>query len=160
MDPAIAALVEAAIGVLGNPDLTGDQIEAQVLALAGDDAMLARRLIDVVPEGFGLVLVSHIESAATLQLPTEFSVQDAAGEWVEFPFTSEPVFVAALLAAQRMFHTGPRLKFQTVTDRSGLLNAVNNALNAGQSLEGGATLGGPRFEGIPAAVYAAPADGI
>lgn len=80
MDPAIAALVEAAIGVLGNPDLKGDEIEARVLALAGGDAMLARRLIDVVPEGFGLVLVSHVESAATLQLPTGFSVQDAAGE--------------------------------------------------------------------------------
>ncbi|EJE54731.1 hypothetical protein PMI14_00361 [Acidovorax sp. CF316] len=158
MDPDITALVEQAIDALGNPELSAAEIEAAVLALAGGDATLARRLIDVVPEGFGLVLVSHVEPAATLQLPTEFSVQDAAGEWVDFPLTREPVFVAALLAAQRMFHAGPRLKFQTVTDRSGLLQAVNNALNGGQSLEG-ATLGGPRFGGIPAATYAASADG-
>ncbi len=158
MDKRIEALVASTIDHLGNPALSVPEIEAAVLALADGDAMLARRLIDVVPEGFGLVLVSHVESAATLQLPTEFSVQDAAGDWVDIPLTREPVFVAALLAAQRMFHTGPRLKFETVTNRSGLLNAVNNALNDGQSLDG-ATLGGPRFEGIPAAVYAAPADG-
>lgn len=152
MDERIEALVASAIDHLGNPELSVPEIEAAVLALAGGDAMLARRLIDVVPEGFGLVLVSHVESAATLQLPTEFSVQDAAGDWVDIPLTREPVFVAALLAAQRMFHAGPRLKFETVTNRSGLLHAVNNALNDGQSLDG-ATLGGPRFLGIPAAVY-------
>ena len=146
-------LVQATIDILGNPELTPDEIETQVLALAGRDAMLARRLIDVVPEGVGLVLVSHIKSAETMQLPTEFAVQDAAGEWVGFPFAREPVFIAAVLAAQAMFHTGPRLVFQTVTDRSALPNTVNDALNQGGSLEG-ATLGGPSFLGIPAAVYA------
>lgn len=146
-------LVQATIDILGNPELTPDEIETQVLALAGGDAMLARRLIDVVPEGFGLVLVSHIKSAETMQLPAEFAVQDAAGEWVGFPFAREPVFIAAVLAAQAMFHAGPRLVFQTVTDRSALLNTVNDALNQGGSLEG-ATLGGPSFLSIPAAVYA------
>lgn len=58
-----------------------------------------------------------------------------------------------MLAAQQMFHTGPRLQFQTVTDRSALLNTVNNALNEGGSLEG-SSLGGPSFLGIPAAIYA------
>lgn len=152
MDERIEALVASAIDHLGNPALSVPEIEAAVLALAGGDAMLARRLIDVVPEAFGLVLVSHIEGADSMQLPTTFSVQDAAGEWVEFPFQREPIFLAALLAAQHMFHNGPRLKFQTVTDRSALLNTVNNALNGGGSLEG-STLGGPSFLGIPAAAY-------
>lgn len=153
MTDRITALVHATIDILGNPGSSAHEIEAQVLALAGEDAMLARRLIDVVPEGFGLVLVSHIQGAETMQLPTEFLAQDAAGEWVGFPFAHEPIFTAALLAAQAMFHNGPRLAFQTVTDRSALLSTVNNALNEGGSLEG-ATLGGPRFLGIPAVVYA------
>lgn len=70
-----------------------------------------------------------------------------------FPFAREPVFIAAVRAAQQLFHTSPRLGFQTVTDRSALLNAVNNAPNEGVSLEG-ATLGGPSFRGMPAAAYA------
>ncbi len=153
MTDRITTLVQSTTAILGQPELSTDEIETQVLALAGGDAMLARRLIDVVPEGFGLVLVSHIKSAKTMQLPTEFAVQDAAGEWVGFPFAREPIFIAAVLAAQAMFHTGPRPAFQTVTDRSALLNTVNDALNQGGSLEG-ATLGGPSFLGIPAAIYA------
>ncbi|CAN7428004.1 hypothetical protein LJR118_002782 [Acidovorax sp. LjRoot118] len=152
MDERIGALVASTIDHLGNSELSVAEIEAAVLALSDGDAMLARRLIDVVPEGFGLVLVSHIESAQSMQLPTAFSVQNTAGDWVEFPFQCEPIFIAAVLAAQQMFHTGPRLKFQTVTDRSALLNTVNNALNNGGSLEA-STLAGPRFLGIAAAVY-------
>jgi len=152
MTDRITALVQSTIAILGKPELSTGEIEAQVLALAGENAMLARRLIDVVPEGFGLVLVSHIKSAETMQLPTEFAVQDAAGEWVSLPFAREPVFIAAVLVAQAMFHTGPRLVFQTVTDRSALLNTVNNALNNGGSLVA-STLAGPRFLGIAAAVY-------
>jgi len=152
MDERIGALVASTIDHLGNPERSVAEIEAAVLALSDGDAMLARRLIDVVPEGFGLVLVSHIESAQSMQLPTAFSVQNTAGDWVEFPFQCEPIFIAAVLAAQQMFHAGPRLKFQTVTDRSALLNTVNNALNNGGSLEA-STLAGPRFLGIAAAVY-------
>lgn len=153
MDERAEALVASTIDHLGNPSLSVAEIEAAVLALADRDVMLARRLIDVVPEGFGLVLISHIQGADGMQLPTTFSVQNAAGDWVEFPLQREPIFVAAVLAAQQMFHTGPRLQFQTVTDRSALLNTVNNALNEGGSLEG-SSLGGPSFLGIPAAIYA------
>ena len=72
-------LVQAAIGILGNPDLSDDDIEHQVGELA-QDAMLARRLIDVIPEAFGLIFVSHFKSAETMELPSTFSAKDAQGD--------------------------------------------------------------------------------
>ncbi len=77
--------------------------------------------------------------------------------WQSFPFKREPIFTAAALAAQAMFHNGPRRIFQTVTDRSSILGTVNKALNqsglSDDSCLAGARLGGPSFLGIPAEIY-------
>ncbi|WP_428001006.1 hypothetical protein [Acidovorax sp.] len=63
-----------------------------------------------------------------------------------------PAVIVTAVASGCSIHTGLRLKFQTVTGRNGLLHALNNALNDGQSLEG-AVLGAQRFDGMPAALY-------
>lgn len=156
MSDRTASLVEAAIQILGNPHLSDDEIEAQVGALASEP-MLARRLIDVVPEAFGIILISHIKNGDKMALPSTFSVQDANGHWKSFSFQKEPIFVAGVLAAQAMYHHGPRLTFQTVTDRSALLATVNEALNQSGlsdcSCLVGSRLEGPSFLGIPAEIY-------
>jgi hypothetical protein len=153
---SIEELVDAVIEILGDPDLSSDEIELKVAALALEP-ILARRLIDVVPEAFGLILISHIENADKMELPTTFSAQNVHGDWETFSLKDEPIFVAGVLAAQAMFHNGPRLKFQTVTNRSGLLDSVNHALNAsgesGTSCLVGSRLEGPKFLGIPAETY-------
>ncbi len=162
MSEPIEDLVEAVIEILGDPDLSGDEIELKVEALALEP-ILARRLIDVVPEAFGLILISHIENADKMELPTTFSAKDVNGDWKIFSFKEEPIFIAGVLAAQAMFHNGPRLKFQTVTNRSALLDSVNNALNAsglsGSSCLVGSRLNGPRFLGIPAETYISESGG-
>ena len=84
-----------------------------------------------------------------MQFPETFSAQDADGNWRSIAFQKEPIFVAGLIAAQAMFHNGPRLNFMTVTNRSSLLAVVNNALNESGSTDesclGGARIGGPEL---------------
>ena len=142
----------AAIDILGTPGMEEDELERAIRGLVGDD-MTARRLFVWIREAFGLVLISHLRSKP--RLPTTFSARNREGRWVELELTGEPIFTAALLVAQRMFHEGPRETFQAIALRSAMLNAVNNLLNAGSSLEG-ARLSGLALIDIPAEVYVAP----
>ena len=144
-------LIYQAVEILGAQPDADDAVEAQVRALVGDD-LTVRRLADVVPEAFGLVLASHLPGAESMTLPDTFCAQDEDGEWVEFPLRREPIFVVALDIAQHTFHNGPRALMQNLADRSSLLSAINKALNAGGSLDG-TTLGSPSFFGLPAALY-------
>ena len=148
-------LIYQAVEILGAQPDADDAVEAQVRALVGDD-LTVRRLADVVPEAFGLVLASHLPGAESMTLPDTFCAQDEDGEWVEFPLRREPIFVVAADIAQHTFHNGPRALIQNLADRSSLLAAINKALNAGGSLDG-TTLGPPSFFGLPAALYQAAA---
>lgn len=80
------------------------------------------------------------------------SAKNRQGEWEEFPLSCEPIFVASVLIAQNMFHSGPRSEFQNISIRSSILAVANQALNAGVNIDRG-TLSGPALIGIPAEVY-------
>ena len=144
-------LIYQAVEILGAQPDADDAVEAQVRALVQDE-LTVRRLADVVPEAFGLVLASHLPGAESMTLPDTFCAQDEDGEWLEFPLRREPIFVVAADIAQHTFHNGPRALIQNLADRSSLLAAINKALNAGGSLDG-TTLGPPSFFGLPAALY-------
>jgi len=146
-------LIYQAVKLLGARPDADDAVEAQVRALVGDD-LAVRRLADVVPEAFGLVLASHLPGAENMTLPDTFCAQDENGEWVEFPLRREPIFVVAADIAQHTFHNGPRALMKNLADRSSLLSAINKGLNAGGSLDG-TTLGPPSFFGLPASLYQA-----
>jgi hypothetical protein len=148
MSSSLEATVRAAISILVAVGATEEEIEARVLAETRDP-LLARRLIDWIPEAFGLVLISHMDG---VRLPETFSAKSAAGEWKQFPLTTEPIFVCALRVAQQIFHDGPRNHFEPLAVRSSMLAAVNKALQNGSSVRGG-QLAGPAFIGIPAEVY-------
>lgn len=152
MTPIPEETVQAAIAIIGSSGIEDEQIERDVRALVTDD-MTARRLIDWIPEAFGIVLVSHISNK--IILPKTFSAKSTAGKWVELPFETEPIFVTALQIAQTMIHDGPKEVFQNVSLRSSMTNTVNNALNSGVSLDG-ACMSGPALIGIPAEVYPSP----
>ena len=155
MEALSPKLIYQAVEILGAQADADDAAEAQVRLLVGDDLTM-RRLADVVPEAFGLVLASHLPGADTMTLPDTFRAQDEDGEWLEFPLRREPIFVVALDIAQHTFHNGPRALLQNLAERSSLLSAINKGLNAGGSLDG-TTLGPPSFFGLPAALYQAAA---
>lgn len=144
-------LIYQAVKILGAQPDADDATENQLRALVQDE-LTVRRLADVIPEAFGLVLASHIPGAENMTLPDTFRAQDENGEWVAFPARREPIFVVALDIAQHTFHNGPSALMQNLADRSSLLSAISQALNAGGSLDG-TTLGPPSFFGLPAALY-------
>jgi hypothetical protein len=140
--------IRQVIAILGAEGITEGEVEARVAALVQDN-MVARRLIDWIPEAFGFILVSH---TGKFNLPTSFSAKAADGRWVKFDFKTEPIFGEALQLGAEMYHSGPRNLFGSIALRSSMVAAVNNALNAGASLEG-STLSGPAVIGIPAETY-------
>jgi hypothetical protein len=136
------------IALLGSDGITEDEVEAGVAAFA-QDPMTARRLIDWIPEAFGLVLVSHL---GKILPPKTFGAKASDGKWVEFDLKAEPIFIDTLSLAIEVYHSGPRSTFSNIALRSSMLGAVNEALNAGVSIDG-AVLSGPALIGIPAEVY-------
>ena len=150
MRPVSTETLAKAVEILGEDSISSEELESRIGALVGD-AATGRRLIDWIPEAFGVVLVSHL---GRVTLPTEFHAKDANGEWVTFPLSVEPVFEGAVKIAQGVFHSGPRSIFQNVSSRSAILNAANRCLEAGRKLDG-AKLEGPALIGIPAETYRA-----
>ncbi len=150
MKPIAPEIVERAVQILGTEGISEDDIEAQIAVLVSDP-MEARRLIDWIPEAFGIVLVAHL---GDLVLPKQFSALNAKGKEQLFPFTSEPIFLLALQMAQVAYHNGPSKSFQNVAFRSSTVRSVDNLLSAGGSLDG-AVCSGPALIGIPAEVYSA-----
>jgi hypothetical protein len=141
-------LIQRAIAIIGRDGISEEHMEALVLDLT-QDSMLARRLIDWLPEAFAMVFIPHL---ATVNLPTTFSARTRSGKWMEFEFQAEPIFAAAVRIGMDMYHSGPKNTFKNVVVRSSIVDAVNKALNDNVSIHG-ATLSGPALIGIPAETY-------
>jgi hypothetical protein len=141
-------IVDRAIAIIGTDGISEPEIESTILSLA-QDPMLARRLIDLLPEAFALVFLPHL---ANVNLPTTFSARSRSGKWKEFDLQLEPIFSIAVHTGMEMYHSGPRNTFKNVVLRSSLVDAVNKALSQGASLDG-ATLSGPALNGVPAEIY-------
>ena len=76
METVSNEILEQAIKLLGNPDLTQEQIEAS-LCSTGIKPQIALRLALFLPEAFGFVLAAHMkEKIAPI---STFSVQDRNG---------------------------------------------------------------------------------
>jgi hypothetical protein len=150
MEIVTPAILSQAIEIIGEIGISNEDIEARVSRLVSD-AMTARRLIDFIPEAFGMVLLSHVGNGKVV-MPTGFQARNKDEKWKSFPFSSEPIFVAAFTAAQTMFQNGPRVAFEAIANRSSTVQALNNALHQGANLDG-ATFSGPALIGIPAEVY-------
>lgn len=144
-------LIERSVEIIGSDGISNEVIESQILALS-QDRMLARRLIDWLPEAFGLVFVPHL---AKVVLPTTFSAKSSRGKWMEFEFKVEPIFPIAVRIGMEMYHAGPNKTFSNIALRSSIVNVVNQALNNGSPLDG-ATLSGPALIGISAETYLPP----
>jgi len=148
MLPITPDLIERTAAVIGTDGITDEEIETKVLALS-QDPMLARRLIDWLPEAFAIAFVPHF---AKVILPKTFSAKSSKGKWIKFDFHVEPIFPIAINLGMEMYHAGSSNAFSNIVQRSSILNAINSALNAGETLDG-ATLSGPALIGIPAETY-------
>ena len=123
--------------------------EAAVLELVGDK-QLAQRATDWLQEAFGLVLIAHMELGVVE--PTTFAARNSAGDWIEFPFATDPIFVEAFRLAVVIFHQGPREVFNALATTSSVFSVVNQALDQGASLQG-AKLTPPRMFAMSAESY-------
>jgi hypothetical protein len=148
--PTTSELSES-IAIIGTDGITDSELEARIFVIT-NDSMLSRRLIDWLPEIFGLVLISHM---ANVTLPRTFSAKTRRGQWIELDLKLEPIFEPALVLAQQMYHDGPNKIFKCIAIRSAVVSAANRALNSGHDLDG-ATLSGPALVGIPAEWYIGP----
>ena len=141
-------MVKTAALHLGDASRSDEDVERLVLAVAKSH-VLARRLIDWLPEVFALVLIGH---SWKVGLPKHFTVRNSLGEWEAVAFKDEPIVAVALCLATHVYHNGPRDQFKRIVSRSALLNTINNALNSGANIEG-AQLGDLKMFGIGAEVY-------
>jgi hypothetical protein len=141
-------LIASAVAILGMNDISEAEIERQICSLT-NDPMVARRLIDWIPEAFGMVLIPHV---AAVILPTTFKAKSKAGDWIELDFALEPIFFDAIQIGSEMFHSDSRITFSNIVLRSATVGAVNKALNQGYSLDG-VTLSSIAMIGIPAELY-------
>jgi len=151
MESLSPSLIYQAVEILGENEDASEAEEAQLRALVSEE-ITVRRLADVIPEAFGMMVAAHLSGAENLSLPDTFSAQDESGAWLAFPLQQEPIFIVAVDIASHIIHNGPRHYLKNIADRSSVLTAVSQALNAGNSLDG-TTLGSPSFFGLPASLY-------
>ena len=152
MEPVSPETVRAAVEILGVCERVDAHVEKRIRALVADD-LTVFRLVHVIPEAFGLVLIAHMPEAKTVTLPATFSVQDTTGQRRVFPLRCEPVFIEAINIAEHVFHNGPRHIFKTNADRSSVIDAINKTLNShGPSAMKDSAIN-ICFHGVPSSLY-------
>ena len=152
MSDAHARLVYFALEVIADSADASEEEIVAALIRRGADTRSANRVVAMVPLAFGRVLISHI---APIAMSTEFIVKSGDTETI-LSLKREPLFVEALTIAARMMHEGPRRLFEPASRMSAELDAVNQALEAGASLEG-ASLRRPVITGFTGAEWSGEA---
>lgn len=144
-------VVDAAAHVLGEREHIDDDMIRRIEALVIEPLSISR-LINVIPEAFAMVLISHMPTAKGVVLPRTFHARNRMRGWTEFLLEAEPIFGSAILVAQHIYQNGPRQIFQNNANRSALVSSISNALHVEGSLEG-ATIAALAFEELPASLY-------
>jgi len=145
------AVVGAVADILGAQEHVDEQVTQRVAEFVARP-ITVQRLIDVIPEAFGLVLISRMPETRNTLIPNTFLVLDNFGDWNELPMWFEPIFDMALSKAKHTFDNGPRTTVENNCNRSVLISALSAALNANASLDG-AAFAPPAFLDLPASLY-------
>jgi hypothetical protein len=148
MTPIDPAILVAAIEIIGEEGISDEEIEERVLALA-KDAMLARRLIDWLPEILGSVAIGHM---GKVHFVDTFSAKTKQGKWKRIPMKAEPIFVQGIKLAHDAWHRDSTGVYERVAFRSAIMRSAGQVIDSGQSLDGVIT-SGPALIGIPAEIY-------
>ncbi|MGC5702684.1 hypothetical protein J4P02_21000 [Pseudomonas sp. NFXW11] len=125
----------------GDPEASEDQI-VEWLQERGYSAIAAEKLNAFVPTALAWIVLKRL---GVKHLPNHFIALDEAGEEVRIPVAGQHYFTAALTLAYNTFENGwskvlPRQTYEIVAGRSAEMAAANQALYAGESLQG-TTLG-------------------
>jgi hypothetical protein len=121
--------VNAAIPVL---EEHGDAEEAeQGLIEMGFAQRKARRLAVFVPSAFGSIAANKLG----VEVSMIRSIKNRAGDFVTFDVRSEPYFLAGLAIATALFDRDDRDTLMKIAAPSAELNAIDQALRAGETLE-------------------------
>ena len=145
------AVVGAVAEILGAQEHADEQVTQRVADLVARP-ITVQRLIDIIPEAFGLVLISRMPETRNTLVPNTFLVMDNIGDWSELPMSCEPIFDMALAKAKYTFDNGPRTTVENNCNRSVLISALSAALNANASIDG-AAFAPPAFADLPASLY-------
>jgi hypothetical protein len=145
------AVVGAVADVLGAQEHVDEQVTQRVAEFVARP-ITVQRLIDVIPEAFGLAFISRMPETRNTLVPNTFLVMDNTGDWSELPMFCEPIFEMAFSKARHTFDNGPRTTVENNCNRSALISALSAALNANASLDG-ATFAPPAFADLPASLY-------
>lgn len=140
--------INKTIEILGEEGIEEDSIESKVLELVRNP-LTARRLIDWIPEVYGLVAVAHLGKVKLTPYFTAFNVR---GQIRCFHVMEEPLFREVREIATWRYHQGSSDIYMRVAFRSSILNGANDGLNSGRSLDG-VEFTAIHFLGIPAEVY-------
>jgi len=128
---------------------TSQEEAAERVAELVPDKTTAQRAKDWLPEAFGWHLIAETPGVVP---PRSFHVRTASGAWKELPMKSEPLFDAGLQLADQMIRDGLHGEFATLAKCSSMLDALNNALNAGAEVSG-AVISGPAFIALRYEMY-------
>lgn len=120
-------LVRITASILASPDLNEDEIEQKVLELS-NDALLARRLIDWIPEIFGYVMILR---GYEISPPDKFFAKNKSGEWEAFEFKLEPCLEPAFRLASELFYAEDKEAFNRIFCLSSTFGLLKQVLEAG-----------------------------
>lgn len=131
-------------GVLDTLGLMADHPEAsendivQLLQARGYSAIAAEKLNAFVPSALAWIVLKRL---GVKHLPNHFIALDEKGEEVRVPVAGQHYFTAALTLVYNTFENGwsevlPRKTYEMVAGRSAEMAMANEALYAGESLQG------------------------
>ncbi|WP_325984892.1 hypothetical protein ACRZ5O_20630 [Pseudomonas protegens] len=121
----------------GHPEASEDDI-VQLLQERGYSAIAAEKLNVFVPSALAWIVLKRL---GVEHLPNHFIALDEAGQEVRIPVADQHYFTAALTLAYDTFENGwsqvlPRKTYEMVAGRSAEMAMANEALYAGESLQG------------------------
>jgi hypothetical protein len=127
------ALLRAVEILAGEPDLEKQLLRLRSAGFSDSDAEV---LANVLPEAFAIPVLEHLGIASVSDVA---SARTRWGRWVNVRLSKNPVFVAALSLAREHRASGvlDQNAYRAIAERSALVDAGNQALNAGDSLKGG-----------------------
>lgn len=119
---------------------TEDRVVADLVD-QGIPPLTAEKLAVLVPLAFGRILIAHI---TTIDFPVGAILRSRNGTEKVCDLRKEPIFLAALESATKLYDNGPRDLFEPAASFSAEVTCANDALHANSSLEGG-IFAEPRF---------------
>jgi hypothetical protein len=145
--PVSYELVVQAADILATEGIDEDGIEAQLLALTGDE-LLAKRLREWIREAFGRVVLL---SGHRIHFLDTFTVLTSERKLIKVPNRAEPIIKMAGRLAVDYLSQGRKEYVLLIAETSAPMQTALSMIEKGLSLDG--AMMASAFNGIPAEAY-------